>query len=272
MRLHRARAFLRFYGLLPHRLLGAGARRVARARRPAWAVQAAIRLWIRRGRIDLADCEPGPWPTLEAFFLRRLRPGARPPDPGFVSPADGLVVGSGPIDQGTILQVKGAPLRLSRVLAAGEAEVAALAGGRYVTVFLTPHGYHRLHMPCDATVAEVRWCPGRFFPQNADALRTIPRIYERNERAALRCVRPDGAVFWLVLVGASLIGGIELAGLERAGWARPGGLRWQRALRNGDELGHFTFGSTVVIAAPRDMLDSACPEIGAAVRVGQRIG
>lgn len=275
MKLHRTRLFLRAYGLLPHRLLGAATRRLMRASRPRWAVRAAVGWWIRRGRIDVAECVQEPWPTLEAFFLRRLRAGARPLAEGFVSPADGMVVGTGPIEQGTILQVKGSPLRLGRVLGASAAEVAALAGGRYVTIFLTPDGYHRLHMPCAAEVAEVRWIAGRFFPQNADALRTIPRIYERNERAALRCVRPSGEVFWLVLVGASLIGGIELAGLPRATWARPGGHAWGRTLQKGEELGWFTFGSTVVIAAPRDMFNSregGWPDAGEAVRVGQQLG
>ncbi|MCY1057933.1 archaetidylserine decarboxylase [Nannocystis sp. SCPEA4] len=273
MKLHRTRPFLRAYGLLPHRLLGAATRRLMRVSRPRWAVRAAIGWWIRRGRIDVDECVPGPWPTLEAFFLRRLRPGARPLAAGFVSPADGMVVGTGPIEQGTILQVKGSPLRLQRVLAATSAEVAALAGGRWVTIFLTPDGYHRLHMPCDAEVAEVRWIAGRFFPQNADALRVVPRIYERNERAALRCVTPSGATFWLVLVGASLIGGIELTGLSRAQWARPGGFLWGQRLRKGDELGLFTFGSTVVIAAPKDMFKNEFEwGEGAVVRVGQRLG
>ncbi len=272
MRLHRTRAFLRAYGALPHRLLGAAARALARAERPRWAVRAAIAAWVRRGAIDLSECEPGPWPSVEAFFLRRLRPGARPLAPGLVSPADGVVVGTGPIDQGTILQVKGAPLRLARVLGAADGEVAVLAGGRYLTIFLTPDGYHRLHMPCDATVAEVRWIAGRFFPQNADALRTIPRIYERNERAALRCVRDDGLEFWLVLVGASLIGGIELAGLARAAWARPRPFAWGRRLARGAELGWFTFGSTVVIAGPAGLFEGTGPRIGEGVRVGARIG
>lgn len=271
MKPHRTRAFLRAYSLLPHRLLGAAARRLMRAERPRWAVRATIAVWIRRGRIAVDECEPGPWRSVEAFFLRRLRAGARPQADGFTSPADGVVAGTGPIEQGTILQVKGSPLRVGRVLGAGEEEVRALQGGRYVTIFLTPDGYHRLHMPCAAEVAEVRWIAGRFFPQNADALRVIPRIYERNERASLRCVAGDGAMFWMVLVGASLIGGIELAGLRREAWARPQGFRWRRRFEKGDELGWFTFGSTVVIAAPRDMLRGRGPAIGDEVRVGQRI-
>jgi phosphatidylserine decarboxylase len=272
MKPHRTRAFLRAYSLLPHRLLGAATRRLMRAERPRWAVRATIAAWVRRGRIELGECEPGPWRSVEAFFLRRLKAGARPQADGFTSPADGVVAGTGAIEQGTILQVKGSPLRVARVLAADAAETAALQGGRYVTIFLTPDGYHRLHMPCAAEVAEVRWIAGRFFPQNADALRVIPRIYERNERASLRCVAGDGTVFWMVLVGASLIGGIELEGLERGAWAVPRAFRWGRRLAKGEELGRFTFGSTVVIAAPRDMLRGTGPAIGDGVRVGERIG
>lgn len=271
---HRTRAFLRAYRYLPHRALGRVARALARAERPRWAVDLAIRAWIRRGDLDLREYVPGPWPSLEAFFLRRLRPGARPLAPGLVSPADGVVVGTGPIDQGTILQVKGAPLRLARVLGGDRlpTDLAALAGGRYVTVFLTPDGYHRLHMPCDAVVAEVRSIPGRFFPQNVDALREISGVYERNERAALRCVRPGGGAFWLVLVGASLIGGIELEGLDRRTWAAAPRHAWGRRFARGDELARFTFGSTVILALPPGMLEGPGPALGAAIRVGERLG
>lgn len=271
MRLHRTPTFLRLYKFLPHRLLGRLARGVATATRPRWAVDLAIRRWIARANIPVHEFEPGPYTSLEAFFLRRLRPGARPIAAGFVAPADGLVVAAGAIEHGTILQIKGVPLDLPRLTAATPAELAAYEGGRWLTIFLTPNGYHFVHMPAAATVTELRWCPGRAFPQNEDALQHIPRIYERNERAVLRC-RGDAGEFTLVLVGASLIGGIHLHGLRRAAWARPAPTLWDRRFERGEELGHFSFGSTVVILAPPALapdVDAWSP--GAAVRMGQRL-
>ncbi|HEY0138502.1 MAG TPA: archaetidylserine decarboxylase [Nannocystis sp.] len=271
-RLHRSAAFLRMYWAAPHALLGRITRALATATAPRWAIDRVIARWIRRAAIDMHDFEAGPFPTLEAFFLRRLRPGARPIADGFVAPADGIVVGAGPIDHGTIVQVKGIDLDLARLTCGrGPAlPLAAYEGGRYTTIFLTPDGYHHVHMPVAATVHELRWIPGRAFPQNHDALRTIPRIYERNERVTLRCTTDDGHDFLLIMVGASLIGGIHLDGLERAAWARRLPFHWRRSFARGERLGHFSFGSTVVLLVP-PALAGPTPAIGEPLRMGQRL-
>lgn len=270
---HRTRAFLRAYRFFPQRLLGRAVRLVATRERPRWAVRLAIRAWIRRGRIAMDAFEPGPFPTLEAFFLRRLRPGARPCGDGFVSPADGVVVAESAIDARVILEIKGSTMELRRLCAGADPApwLSALTGGRALTIFLTPDGYHHLHMPCDGTVDELRWIPGRAFPQNDDALRVIPRVYERNERAVLRCRDADGRPFVLVLVGASLIASIHLDGLERARWAGPRPFAWGRAFRRGDRLGCFSFGSTVVILAPASIAAAAGPQPGRTIAVRERL-
>jgi phosphatidylserine decarboxylase len=272
MPLHRTPAFLRLYRYLPHRLLGRVARGIATATRPRWAVDLAVDRWIARAAIRTDEFMPGPFPSLEAFFLRRLRPGARAIDDGLVAPADGVVVGAGPIAQSTILQIKGVDLDLQRLICGrGPAfDLRAYEGGRYVTTFLTPHGYHYVHMPAAATVLDLHWVGGRAFPQNQDALQHIPRIYERNERVTLRCRDDDGREFLLVLVGASLIGGIHLVGLERRTWARGEPTPWGRRFVRGEELGHFSFGSTVVLLVP-PALAGAPPAIGSTVRMGQRL-
>ena len=273
-RLHRSAGFLRLYHWLPHGLLGRISRALTTATRPRWAIDLVVQRWISRAAIRMEDYQPGPFPSIEAFFLRRLRPGARPIGDGFVAPANGLVVGAGPIVRGIILQIKGVPLALDRLTSGrGPAlPLAAYEGGRYTTIFLTPHGYHRVHMPCAATVVELRWISGRAFPQNADALRHIPRIYERNERATLRCRTDDGHEFLLVMVGASLIGGIHMHGLERRAWVRSRPHAWGRRFERGEELGHFSFGSTIVLLVPPALVGAALPPpLGSAIRMGQRI-
>jgi len=260
------------YWAAPHALLGRISRHIATATRPRRMIDLVIRRWITRARIDMRDFEAGPFPTLEAFFLRRLRPGARPIADGFVSPVDGVIVGAGPITDATIVQVKGLDLDLTR-LTCGSGPSLPLApyeGGRYTTIFLTPDGYHHVHMPVAATVLDLRWIPGRAFPQNEHALRQIPRIYERNERVTVRCQDEHGHEFFLIMVGASLIGGIHLDGLERPTWARRLPFFWNRRFARGERLGHFSFGSTVVLLVP-PALTASPPPIGAAVRMGQRL-
>lgn len=274
MRLHRHPLVLRGYGLLPHRLLNGLVARLARAPGPQPAVQAAIRHWIRRGAIDLTEYEPGPWPDVESFFLRRLRGGARPLAAGVVSPCDGCVVSAGAIGNDGRLLVKGRAVDLARLINGRQhaLDVTPWRGGAHLTVFLTPDGYHHVHAPFDADWVDVRWIPGRFFPQNDDALRHIPRVYERNERAVLRLRRPGGEEALLVMVGASLVGGIHLAHRAGPDWQRPTVTVIGRPVAKGERLGHFAFGSTVVLLRPRGAAGFAALASGAALRQGAAVG
>ena len=127
-----------------------------------------------------------------------------------------------------------------------------------------------MHAPADLTVEDVRWIPGRFFPQNEDALRHVPRIYERNERAVLRVRNHDGDFpALLVMVGASVIGGIHVAGLDRLRRRDPSPLA--RSVAKGEELGHFDFGSTVVVLVPREARARALVDLGQEVLMGERL-
>jgi phosphatidylserine decarboxylase len=274
-------ALLRGYFLLPHRLLNRGFARLCTRRRPRFAVQAAIALWTRRAGLELSDFEPGPWSSVQEFFLRRLRPGARPIEPGFVSPVDGHVVGAGPLHAGTQIDVKGRRLSLLRVVNGrdGVADSSSLPldayiGGHYVVLFLSPRGYHRMHMPVSGVINAWRWLPGRFFPQNVRALSRIDGVYERNERVVLRCAPRTGGEFLMVLVGASLVGGIAVDGIDLDTLQRDGGSSrlhsCELSRQKGQELGHFRFGSTVILLWPAGTAPLA-PRVGDDVRMGQTL-
>ncbi len=256
MRPHRSPLFLRSYGALPHGLLDRTVAFALTRRRPRRVVEAVIRAWIRRGGIDLADFEPGPWGTVEEFFLRRLRPGARPLAEGIVCPVDGVHVGSGAVARGELLVVKGHPISVPALLR-DDTLAARLEGGTHTTIFLTPDGYHRVHAPAAGTVRSIRPIAGRAFPQNEDALRHISRVYERNVRVVVELDREVGGDLIVVLVGASLIRGVHVT----AAVGRP--------LARGAELGHFSFGSTVVLLAGPGAVDRVLPAPGSCVRLGE---
>ncbi|MEO7094846.1 MAG: archaetidylserine decarboxylase, partial [Polyangiales bacterium] len=258
-----------------HGVINRTAELITGLRSPRWAVDAAIAAWVKRDRIELRDFEDRRFESLSDFFLRRLRDGARPIGAGLVAPCDGRIVGSGRIERDTILQVKGIPLSVDRLVhgarpTAPRWDLSRYEGGAYVTTFLSPRGYHYVHAPLAAHVADVRWIAGRFFPQNEDALRHIPGIYERNERAVLR-LRVDAHEVAMVLVGASVIGGIELRDLPRHAWVGPAPYRIDRAVTKGEELGHFRFGSTVVLLLPPALVPAALPAIGRDVQMGEAL-
>jgi phosphatidylserine decarboxylase len=278
----RSAAFLRAYRWFPHATINAVARRVARVRRPRWLVQAAVRAWIRRDQIDLDSCtihDPARFASLEELFLRRLRPGARPLDPAGVSaPVDGRVMAAGRLEADTRLPVKGSHLSLDRIVNGRRSRtplaVEPYLGGDYAVLFLSPRGYHRVHMPVDGELLDVRWLPGRLFPQNERALVHIAGVYERNERAVLRLQPADpGATvpLLMVMVGASVVGGIELEGVSRAAWVgrEPFPLAGRRA--RGAEIGHFTFGSTVIVVVPPGVTGPLVAKAGADVKMGERL-
>lgn len=237
---------MRAHGLVPHAPLERAFGVFMRARLPRPILGAVIAAWVARGGIALADFEVRDWDTLEDFFLRRLRAGARPIGEGLVSPVDGVVVAVGASDGmgegvgegvGPSLVIKGHAVSLEALLG-GPARLAGLVSGPLwqITIFLTPDGYHHVHAPCDLTLVEVVYIAGRAFPQNDDALALRPDVHVRNARAVLWCETAAGPMA-LVMVAASLVSGIQVEG--------PG------PYRKGDRIGAFSFGSTVVLVASR---------------------
>lgn len=274
MNLHQTAPFLRAYRLFPHRLLNQLAARLMTAQRPEFAVQAAIRLWIRRAAIDMSDFAPESYRTLEEFFLRRLREGARPLAAGLCSPVDGEVFAAGALAPGTTLMVKGQRLSVERLVngRVHRAPLSSYEGGHYVAIFLSPRGYHHIHMPLAGQLLRCQWLAGRYFPQNAVALRHIPAVYERNERAILFCAAPDAGQFIMILVGASLVGGIHLAEIPAELWRHPQPTELGLKYAKGQRLAHFSFGSTVVLLFPRGSVRRLVVGAGDAVRMGQQLG
>jgi phosphatidylserine decarboxylase len=207
------------------------------------------------------------YPSLGAFFVRRLRPGARPLDPAtdaLLSPCDGTVQTLGVVEGGMLLQAKGRAYPLTELLARA-AEPAALEGGRFWTIYLSPRDYHRIHAPFAARLTEVRRVPGEHYSVAPKVLSRRARVLSVNERAVLRLETTPGPCF-LVMVGAQNVSRIGVEG-EDVAPSDP------RSFARGDELARFEMGSTVVLITPPGFAeppDGLAP--GDGLRLGQRIG
>lgn len=171
--------------------------------------------------------------SLQAFFRRGLREGARPvADTTLVWPCDGRIVTAGPIEGDRVPQVKGNDYALADLL--GDAELAKrLEGGQQATVYLAPGDYHRVHCPFDGEVHGVQPIRGTLFPVNPPAVRCIDQLFVRNSRHVYACTMRDGTPAAVVLVGAYNVGGTLVT--------LPNG-----PVTRGQEIGQFGFGSTVV--------------------------
>ncbi|MBP7712881.1 MAG: phosphatidylserine decarboxylase [Gammaproteobacteria bacterium] len=244
-----------------------------------------IHWFLRRYGIDLSEAletDPRAYPDLNAFFTRALRPGARPAsgdETDILAPADGLVSAAGMVLDGTLVQAKGHRFTAGELL--GDLGLGPrYRDGSYLTVYLSPRDYHRVHMPVTGQLVEMRHVPGSLFSVNERTSRVVPGLFTRNERVVARFDTSVGEMA-LVLVGALIVGGIETvwSGPVSSGPGRapvrtypsagPGAVRLERA----QEMGRFNLGSTVIVLFPRGRVQWD-PGIGpgSAVRVGARVG
>ncbi|UYC10838.1 archaetidylserine decarboxylase [Xanthomonas sp. CFBP 8445] len=245
--------------VLPHRLLSSLARRLAYSSRPGlkqWLIDTVV----RRFGVDLSEAaqpDARAYPTFNAFFTRALKPGARVADPdpqALLMPADGRISQLGRIEDGRIFQAKGQSFTAAELLG-DDAAAAPFANGLYATVYLSPRDYHRVHMPWTGTLRETVHVPGRLFSVGTDAVRSVPRLFARNERLVCHFDTDFGPMV-SVMVGALLVSGVESvwSGVEipryadritRKDW-RGKGITLQRF----EEMARFNYGSTVIVLLP----------------------
>ena len=253
--------------------------RLSDLRPPAFLLAPAIRLYTHAFGADLSEAAlPAEgYPSFNAFFTRRLREGARPIAGGegvVVSPSDSRLRGIGPIPpDGRLDQVKGSSYSIEALLGSVE-DASPFRRGVYATLYLSPAMYHRVHSPVDGRVRAWRYVPGRLFPVNAPAVRSIPGLFTRNERVALFVDTGAHGPVAVVLVGAANVGRLSLA---FAGLVTNRGRAADRVVptepvtvRRGDELGAFNLGSTVVLLLADPGLAPAAGA-GDLVRVGQAL-
>lgn len=234
--------------------------------------------------INLAEAEfpLAEYPSLQALFTRRLKAGLRPQEalvPGAVnSPVDGRIIACGRIEAGTAIQAKGLPYRIAELLK-HDPDAGRFEGGHYLTLYLSPKDYHRIHVPLAGRVNAVSRVEGELWPVNDASTGHVPRLYERNRRAtwtALGTGPDEGLEVAAVLVGATHVGGVVIDGRWLGGRTLPkdGGFSVaQLPCAPGEDLGTFEFGSTVVllIGGPRAK-DWSPSRTEGDVKMGQRLG
>ncbi len=240
--------------LLPKRLLTAFAGQCANAR-ARWWTRRAIPWFIARYGVNMAEAaEPADaYACFNDFFTRALRDGARPlASADLVCPVDGAVIACGNIEAGQLLQAKGHRYS-TRALLGGDARLAALFDdGEFATLYLSPKDYHRIHMPCDARLLRMIHVPGQLFSVNPTTTRSVPGLFARNERVVCLFESARGP-FAMVLVGATIVGSMATVWHGVVNPPRPGEVREWRydgaaiMLRQGEEMGRFLLGSTVVM-------------------------
>jgi len=265
--------------VLPHHAIS---RIVLKLTRLTWQKNAVIRWFIKKFDVDMSDAvesEPDAYKHFNAFFTRALKPAARPICDGLSSvacPADGCVSALGPIADNRLFQAKGHDYTLAQLLGNQDVEIERYRHGSFITIYLSPKDYHRLHMPLAGQLQSQTYVPGRLFSVAPHTVKTVNGIFARNERVIAQFDTNAGAMA-LVLVGAINVAAIETVWSGLVTPPRHSGVKHEPypvdtlSLDKGQEMGRFNMGSTIIAIFEQNLDWHSSLRTGTDVRMGQAI-
>lgn len=200
--------------------------------------------------------------SLNQFFSRRLKPGARSIDQAHnscISPVDAVITGMGKLQKLTMLQVKGQDYFIDELLQ-DKQQAKRYQNGYYFVLYLSPTDYHRIHVPLSGTITQRQHLPGRVYPVNEFGLTKMNKVLSRNERLVTYIDYAYGEIA-VVKVGALNVSSIK--------YVDP----LPEQVTKGEELAYFEFGSTVVLLMQENQFQVAPSlTVGSKVEMGSSLG
>lgn len=244
-----------------------------------WLKDKLIRLFIRRFQVNMQEAlieDPAQYPTFNDFFIRHLKPNVRPISTNeFISPVDGCISALGQIEAGTMVQAKGRTYTVAELLSISEEESQPFLNGSYMTLYLSPKDYHRIHMPHSAKLKRMVHVPGALFSVQPETTRVIPKLFAKNERLVVFFETDRGRMV-MVLVGATIVGAIGTTwhgDLKRSSVEQAYTYSGEDVLEKAAEMGYFKLGSTVILIFDEQSAVTWAPNLSpdVSVKMGQAI-
>jgi phosphatidylserine decarboxylase len=246
------RSFSRLYGVLKRRR----------------GSQKKIREFIDTLGVDATEIEKplDAYASLDEFFSRRLRPGARPLDDHpahLLAPCDGRAL-AWPCLGGRELIVKRTRTTIPE-LVGDPAAAAEFADPAVLLVRLAAADYHRCHFPADGTASPARAAGTRLHSVHPIALETGAPSF-LNYRMATRLDTAAFGPLLIVEVGALTVGSIVQT-------FTPG------TVARGQEKSYFRFGGSALLMLAQasrirfddDLIQATTDGVESQVRVGTRV-
>ena len=248
--------FLQF--LLPQHLLSRLMFRFARIQTP-WIKNSFTSWFVSKYKVNLNEAlleDIDEYKHFNDFFTRALKDGSRPiSDSKVVSPVDGVVSQYGSIKESLIVQAKGKEYAVAALLAENSKNDLYTS---FVTIYLSPKDYHRIHMPLDGSLKSMKYIPGNLFSVNQRTVDDIDQVFARNERLVCYFDSEYGEIA-LVMVGAIFVGSMETSWEGQITPPYNKSVKTfeydsrQIKLSKGEELGRFNMGSTVILLLPHNV-------------------
>lgn len=244
--------------------------------------KAFIPYYIKHYKIDADEAEKSidEYASLTDFFIRKLKNGKRIIDTNnnsLVSPVDGVVSVFGDIENGTLIQAKGVYFTVNELLGNDESRAIKYNSGKFITIYLSPKDYHRIHSPLAGKIKGFTYVPGTLFPVNPFGVRAVKGLFAKNERLITYLDSKAGEVA-VIKVGATIVGSVkvnynEITTNVSGNKIIQETLGDNQSVEKGEELGRFEFGSTVILLFEKDEIifkEDLTP--GQSVLMGSLIG
>ncbi len=240
---------------------------------------AAIKCFIQRYGVNMAEAlnpDPTSYKSFNEFFTRPLKPGARPTAAAdYICPVDGAISQFGRIEIDQIYQAKGHNYSTTALVGGDKSLACEFEGGHFACLYLSPKDYHRIHMPVAGKLRQMIYVPGDLFSVNPTTARGVPSLFARNERVVCVFDTAHGP-FVNVLVGATIVGSMATVWHGQVNPPRlPSITTWnykpgEYTYQQGDEMGRFLLGSTVVMLWPQQAMSfNAAWQPAGAIRLGE---
>ena len=237
---------------------------------------------------EAANSDIASYASFNDFFTRPLKAGVRPlAKADFICSVDGAISQFGNIEKDQIFQAKGHNYSTLALVGGNLSLANKFVNGHFACLYLSPKDYHRIHMPCDGTLKSMIYVPGDLFSVNPGTAANVPNLFARNERVVCEFESVQHGSFVMVLVGATIVGSMATVWHQAIDGAKNNIINpprtkntrsWQYAdknivLKQGDEMGRFLLGSTVVMLFEKDALQFNTDwQPAKAIKLGEMMG
>ena len=250
--------------------------KVSQIQSPAFT-KLALKMWSWFDKFDMSEAKADKFQSIHDFFIRELKPGARPiaEDAAcLISPCDGIIGAHGEIREGQLFQAKGYDYQLEELIGK-EAVARQWLNGKFLTLRIRSSMYHRFHAPCPGRLTQVRYFSGDTWNVNPIALKRVEKLFCKNERAFLLVENhAHNNLIALVPVAAVLVASIRLHAIDTLLHLRykgPNDIACDATFDRGDEMGWFQHGSTIIMLMPPDYELASGLQTGDSVKMGQSL-
>lgn len=229
-----------------------------------------IKGFVNKFNIDLSESQKSltEFTSFNDFFYRKLKPGSRVIENGFVSPGDGKLIAFENISDVKNFYVKGRDFTLNDFLN-NKTLAEKFKDSSLLILRLAPSDYHRFHFPYSGIPSEITKIKGNYCSVSPYALvGNFTRVFCENKRELCTLVTQDKGEVLIAPVGATMVGSI----IET--------FKVNAEIKPGDEMGYFAFGgSSIVMLVSKDkikidtdILENTKNRLETAVRMGEKIG